>query len=107
MVASPWRTSIRPAADDTLERLAHGRPGHPEHLRKAALAGQRLPRLHLAAEHVGKDLLEDIFGYRTPVDRLQCHGPTMTDQRPEVKWSDQLPSTTSQVIASGYLRGHR
>ena len=48
---------------DTLERLAHRRAGYPEHLGEAALAGQRLTGLHLSAEHVGDDLLEDVLGY--------------------------------------------
>ena len=64
-----------------VECLTHGWAGHAEHLGEASLAGQRLPGLHLAAEHVGNDLLEYIFGYRTTVHRLQGHVPRMADQR--------------------------
>ena len=66
---------------DPLERLAHGRPRHPEHLGEATLAGQRLTGLHLAAEDVGDDLLEDVLGDRASADRLQCHAPSLTSHR--------------------------
>ena len=74
---------------EPLERLADGGAGHAEHLGEPPLAGQRLAGLHVAAEHLGDDLLEDVFGDRSTVDRLQGHGPSMAGDRSEVKWSDQ------------------
>ena len=68
---------------EPLERLAHRRAGDSEHLGEPALAGQRLSWLHLAAEHLGDDLLEDVLGHRSAVHRLQGHGPSVpaTGQR--------------------------
>ncbi len=58
---------------EPLERFAHRRAGDSEHLGEAALARQRLPGLHLAAEHLGDDLIEDVFGHGSAVHRLQGH----------------------------------
>ena len=103
-MASPWRTSTGPAAVTRLSASRIGRPGHTEKLGEPALAGQRSPRLHLAAEHVGDDLLEDVLGYRAPVDRLQGHGPRCPINGQRSSGSYQSLVTTSQVIAFGYLR---
>ena len=83
-----------------LECFADGGPGDPENLGEATFARQRLSGLHLAAEHAGHDLFEDVLGHRAPVHRLEGHVARMADQRPEVKWSYQLLATTSEVIAS-------
>jgi hypothetical protein len=56
-----------------LECFAHRRAGDPEHLCESALARQRLPGLHLAAEHLGGDLFEDVFGHGSAVHRVQGH----------------------------------
>ncbi len=64
-----------------LERLADGRPGHPEHLRHPALAGQRFSGLHLPAEHIGSDLLEDLFRHRSANHRLQRHALSVNRNR--------------------------
>ena len=56
-----------------LERLADRGAGHAEHLGEPALAGQRLTGLHLTAEHLVDDLLEDVLGHGSTVHRLQGH----------------------------------
>src|SRR5690606_33942076 len=49
--------------------------------------------------------VEDVFGYRAPIHRLQGHAPSMTEQRPEVKWSDQLaPSLDGELRVDGVGR---
>jgi hypothetical protein len=75
--------------NDALERLADRRPGHPQHFGQPPFAGQGFARLHLAAENLGEDLLEDVLRDRTSVHRLQRHAISMTESRKEVKWSDQ------------------
>ena len=91
---------------NALQCLAHGRAGHSEQVGQTALAGQRLTRLHLSAEDLGDDLVEDVFGHRTPIHRLQGHKTRMADQRPEVKWSDHF-MLTCRVIAPAVSGGHR
>jgi len=70
-VALPYLHQTRGA--EPLERFTHRRAGDSEHLCEAALARQRLPGLHLAAEHLGDDLIEDDFGHGSAVHRLQGH----------------------------------
>ena len=53
-----------------LESLPDRGPRHPEDLGEAAFAGQRLPRLHLTAEHLIENLLENLFGYRASTHGL-------------------------------------
>ena len=60
----------QPGLGEPLDRLADRGPRHPEHLGEPAFAGQRFAGLHVAAEHLGDDLLEDVLGYRSTVDRL-------------------------------------
>ena len=55
---------------EPLERLPYGGARYTEYLGEAALAGQGLAGLHLAAEHLGDNLLEDVFGYGSAVHRL-------------------------------------
>lgn len=62
---------------ESLEGLTHGGPGHAEHLGQTPLTGQHVTGLHVAAEHLRDDLLEDVFGYRSTIDGLQGHPPTM------------------------------
>jgi hypothetical protein len=52
------------------QRFPHRGPGHAENLGEAPLAGQRLAGLHIAAEYLTDDLLEDVLGNRSPVHRL-------------------------------------
>ena len=56
-----------------LEPLTDSGPGYAEDIRQPALAGQRLAGLHLPAEHVGGDLLENLLRHRSTSHRLQRH----------------------------------
>src|SRR5262249_59982757 len=55
-----------------------------------ASRGRASAGLHLPVEHCGDDRVEHVCGYRAGVEGLQRHTPTMTDKRPDVKWSDQF-----------------
>jgi hypothetical protein len=72
-----------------LERLPDRGSRYAEHLGEPPLTRQSLTRGHVAAEHLGNDLLEDVLGYRPTIYRLQCHAKTMAGRRSEVKWSYQ------------------
>src|SRR3954470_4847823 len=76
---------------EPLERFAHRGAGDSEHLCQAPLARQGLAWLHLTAEHLGDDLLEDLLGHGSAVHRLQGHAYSVPGGWPEVKWPDQLP----------------
>ena len=56
-----------------LKRLADSGPGYPENVCQAALAGQRRAGLHLAAEHIGRDLVEDLL--QAPIGELPAAAP--------------------------------
>ncbi len=65
VVVSPWRISTRPAsvrASLSASRTA-GRDT-PRTSAEAPLARKRVAGRHLAAEHLGDDLFEDVLGYR-------------------------------------------
>jgi hypothetical protein len=56
-----------------LERLAHRGPGDTEYFGEAPLARHGVAGLQIAPEHLADQLVEDIFGHRLAVDRLQGH----------------------------------
>jgi len=68
-----------------LQRLANSGPGYAENVGQLALAGQGFAGLHLPAEHVGGDLLENVFGHRSTFHWLQRHALSVNGQRSDVK----------------------
>ena len=59
-----------PGLGEPLDRLTDRGPRHAEHLGEPSFAWQRLAGPHVAAEHLGDDLVEDVLGDRSTVDGL-------------------------------------
>ena len=58
---------------DSLESLAHRRPGDPQHPRQFPLAGERLAGSQIAGQHAFDDLVEDDLGCALLGHRLEGH----------------------------------